>query len=96
MEAEALLCCRNGGASLCDRQVVNVSRERTYCPQAGRLTNCVAVALLIAAMVRTKHEDLFRDHTEMADFIRQRFGMWDGNAALIKLRVFQPTRYYCY
>lgn len=52
----------------------------------------VAVALLIAAMtpdsktamVRIKREDLFPDHTGMADFIRQHFGLWDGNTALIK------------
>jgi len=52
----------------------------------------VAVALLIAAMtpdskaamVKIKRDDLFPDHTGMADFIRQHFGLWDGNTALIE------------
>ena len=52
----------------------------------------VAVALLIAAMtpdskaaiVRIKREDLFPDHTGMADFVRQHFGLWEGNTALIE------------
>ena len=52
----------------------------------------VAVALLIAAMtpdskagmVRIKREDLFPDHTGMADFIRQHFGLCEGNTALIE------------
>lgn len=52
----------------------------------------VAVALLIAAMTpdsktsleRIKREDLFPDHTGMTDFIRQHFGLWDGNTALIE------------
>ncbi|MDP1718633.1 MAG: hypothetical protein Q8L40_11215 [Burkholderiales bacterium] len=52
----------------------------------------VAVALLIAKMTpdsgaslaRTKREDLFPDHTGLADFIRQHFGLWDGNTALIE------------
>ena len=54
----------------------------------------VAVALLIAAitpapdsgasMTRIKREDLFSNHTGMADFIRYHFGLWDGNTALIE------------
>lgn len=52
----------------------------------------VAVASLLAAMTpdskvsmeRIKREDLFPDHTGMADFIRQHFGLWDGNTALIE------------
>ncbi len=52
----------------------------------------VAVALLIAAMTpdakaamaRIKREDLFPDHTGTTDFIRQHFGLWDGNPALIE------------
>jgi hypothetical protein len=52
----------------------------------------VAVALLIAAMtpdskaamVRIKREDLFPDHTGMADFIRRHFGLWEGNMMLIE------------
>jgi hypothetical protein len=52
----------------------------------------VAVALLIAAMnpdskvamVRIKREDLYPDHTGMADFMRLHFGLWDGNTALIE------------
>jgi hypothetical protein len=52
----------------------------------------VALALLITAMtpdskaslVRIKREDLFPDHTGMADLIRYHFGLWDGNAALIE------------
>ncbi len=52
----------------------------------------VAVALLIAAMTpdakaamaRIKREDLFPDHAGTADFIRQHFGLWDGNTALIE------------
>ena len=50
----------------------------------------VAVAFLIAsmtpdskaAMVRIKREDLFPDHTGIADFVRYRFRLWDGNTAL--------------
>lgn len=53
---------------------------------------CVAVALLIAAMTpdskaalaRTKRDDLFPDHTGMTDFIRHNFGLWEGNTALIE------------
>jgi hypothetical protein len=37
-----------------------------------------------AVMVTIKREDLFPDHTGMADFIRHRFGLWDGNTALIE------------
>lgn len=37
-----------------------------------------------AAMARIKREDLFPDHTSMADFIRQHFGLWDGNTVLIE------------
>jgi hypothetical protein len=37
-----------------------------------------------AAMVRVKRENLFPDHTGMADFIRHRFGLWDGNTALVE------------
>ena len=56
------------------------------------LVKLVAMALLIttmtpdskAAMVRTKREDLFPDHTGMADFIRQSFGLLEGNTALIE------------
>jgi hypothetical protein len=52
----------------------------------------VAVALLVAAMTpeskasmtRIRREDLFPDHSGMADFVRQHFGLWDGNAALIE------------
>ena len=52
----------------------------------------VAVALLVAAMtpdskaaiVRIKREDLFPDPTGMTDFIRQKFGLWEGNTALIE------------
>ena len=52
----------------------------------------VAVALLIAAMtpdfkaamVRIQREDLLPDHSGMADFIRQYFGLWEGNTALIE------------
>src|SRR3972149_264881 len=52
----------------------------------------VTVTLLIAAMtpdskaamLRLKREDLFPDHTGMVDFIRQRFGLSDGNIALIE------------
>jgi len=52
----------------------------------------VAVALPIAAMtpdskaslVRIKRENLFPDHTGMADVIRQSFGLWDGDVALIE------------
>ncbi len=51
----------------------------------------VAVALLITAMTpdsktriaRIKHADLFPDHTGLADYIRQHFGLWEGNIALI-------------
>jgi hypothetical protein len=56
------------------------------------LVKLVAMALLIAtmtpdskaAMVRTKREDLFPDHTGMADFIRRSFGLLEGNTALIE------------
>lgn len=52
----------------------------------------VAVALLIAAMTpnsrvamaKSKREDLFPDHTGVADFIQHRFGLWDGNMMLIE------------
>ena len=52
----------------------------------------VAAALLIAAMtpeskaamVSIERDDLFPDHTGMADFIRQHFGLWEGNTALIE------------
>ena len=52
----------------------------------------IAVALLIAkmtpdsraAMARIKHEELFPDHTGTTDYIRQYFGLWDGNTALIE------------
>ena len=52
----------------------------------------IAVALLLAAMTpdakaaitRIKREDLFPDHTGMTDFVRQNFGLWNGNIALIK------------
>ena len=37
-----------------------------------------------AAMVRIKREDLFPDHTGMADFIRRHFGLWEGNMMLIE------------
>jgi hypothetical protein len=51
----------------------------------------VAVALLIAAMTpdsketmaRVKRDDLYPDHTGMAEFMRLHFGLWDGNIALI-------------
>ena len=52
----------------------------------------IAVTLLIAAMTpdakaamsRIKREDLFPDHTGTTDFIRQHFGLWNGNTALIE------------
>ena len=52
------------------------------------------MALLIAAMTRDarsalariKREDLVPDHTGMADFVRQNFGLWVGNTALIEAR----------
>ena len=52
----------------------------------------VAVALLVAAMTpeskasiaRIRRGDLFPDHSGMADFIRQHFGLWDGNTELIE------------
>lgn len=37
-----------------------------------------------ASIVRIKREDLFPDHTGMADYIRYHFGLWDGNTALIE------------
>ncbi len=52
----------------------------------------IAVAMLIAAMTpdsrialsNVKREDLLPDHTGMSDFIRQHFGLWEGNTALIE------------
>ena len=37
-----------------------------------------------AAMVGIRREDLFPNHTGIADFIRHRFGLWDGNTELIE------------
>ena len=65
--------------------------EKDAMPDSWPRDKVVAVALLIAAMtpdskaslVRIRRNDLFPDHTGMAAYVRQHFGLWAGNNALI-------------